>query len=201
MRAHVLLIDGSGASGEWARVLEQNGFQCTQARGPIRVRSVLEAGAVELIVWNQEPGNRELARDLAAEWQRFPRVPVIHLFPTEGPVVVAGEDAQILESLPAEAAESRLLGLLNRHFERPPVEEPAPAMPRSELAFRNVFSTLLSRRDAGDAGRELGNELGLEAPITSVNPAEREHLAEVARAGGGARPWWRRILSRLSGTP
>ena len=198
MRGHLLVIDGTPQAGSLIRLLERDGYDCVQARGPIRVRSLLEDQPVDLIVWREEPGNSELIRDILQECSRFPEIPIIHLFDRVIPSPSVTRHPQIRESLPADAASARILTLLNRFFNRPEPLPSAPAVPRTELAFRNLVSTVLQRRsEPAHGAMQLREEI--QAPLTSVNVAERQSLSAVSTPTHSfhrAR-WLRRLLRRL----
>lgn len=194
IRGHLLVIDGTPHAAMLVQMLEHDGFDCSQARGPMRVRALLEEQPVDLIVWREEPGNNELIRDILQECSRFPEIPIIHLFDRVLPSPSVARHPQIRESLPADSASARILSLLNRFFHRAEPEPAAPAVPRTELAFRNLVSTVIHHRnDSGFAELSRGGEL--HAPLTSVNFAERESLAASVQ---GSQPvpdegWWQRL--------
>jgi hypothetical protein len=175
MRGQLLVIDGTPEAGALIRLLERDGFLCVQARGPIRVRTLLEEHPVELIVWKEERGNPELVRDLLEECARYPDIPIIHLFDRALPAPAVTHHPQIRESLPADAAPGRILSLLNQFFNRPQAVQAAPAAPKTELAFRNLISAILQRR-RGPRHESPALRGEIHAPLTSVNVAERESL-------------------------
>ena len=53
MRAHLLVIDGTGQAAALIRMLERDSYGCYQARGPMRVRTLLDEETVDLIVWRE----------------------------------------------------------------------------------------------------------------------------------------------------
>jgi hypothetical protein len=190
MRAQLLVIDGTPRAGSLIQLLERDGYACHQARGPIRVRSLLHDENVDLIVWREEPGNPDLTRDLLRECSDHPDIPIIHLFEHAIPHPAVAGHPQIRESLPADAASSRILSLLNRIFDSPRVEPVGSAPPRTELAFRHLVSTLWARRGSGGTeGIADGNEI--RAPVTSINLAERESLSSEYRRVPPESAWWR----------
>lgn len=200
MRGHLLVIDGTPHAATLMRLLEQDGYECVQARGPIRVRSLLEEQPVDLIVWREEPGNSELIRDILQECSRFPEIPIIHLFDRVIPSPSVTRHPQIRESLPADAASARILTLLNRFFNRPEPVPSAPAAPKTELAFRNLVSTMLQRpREPSPDGVSM--RVGIQSPFTSVNIAERESLSAdpIAQRPSRAAAWWHRLLGWFRG--
>lgn len=197
-RGHLLVIDGTEQAGALIRLLEQDGFDCAQARGPIRVRSLLEEQPVDLIVWREEPGNNDLIRDILQECSRFPEIPIIHLFDRVIPSPSVVKHPQIRESLPADSAAARILTLLNRFFQRTEPKEPASVTLRTELAFRNVVSTVLQHRHESVRG-VTGSRSEIHAPLTSVNVAERETLSPESSAALQFPPagWFARLWSWL----
>jgi len=197
IRGHLLIIDGTPHAASLIHLLEQDGFACVQARGPIRVRSLLEERHVDLIVWREEPGNTDLIRDILQECSRFPEIPIIHLFNRIIPSPSVVRHPQIRESLPSDSASARILTLLNRFFESAAPAPAVHAVPRTELAFRNVVSTVIQHRH-DPAFEELGHGGELHAPLTSVNAAERESLAASLLRSSGLEgiSWWQRWRRR-----
>jgi hypothetical protein len=178
MRAQLLVIDGTTQASTLIRMLERDGYGCHQARGPMRVRTLLEEQIVDLIVWREEPGNSELTRDLLRECSDHPGIPIIHLFEQAIPHPAVAGHPQIRESLPAGAAATRILTLLNRIFDRPVDVELAHAPPKTELAFRHLVANLWQKRDH-ETGQiaDLANRI--QAPVTSINLSERESLSAI----------------------
>ena len=80
MPGTILLIDEDGKSRTLLAELERGGYQTLHARGPIKVRELLESGPVDLIVWKEQRRNAALVEDLAREWQRYPAIRVLHLY-------------------------------------------------------------------------------------------------------------------------
>lgn len=175
MRATLLIVDGSPHASGLVRMLERDGFSCHQARGPLRVRALLQEQPIDLIVWTEEGGNRDLARDLLAEWARHPQIPVLHLFSREGTSALSGHHPQVRESLPYESAANGLTPLITRLLERGQ-PEPQPVR-RTELAFRHIVQHLRERRGTGQTEEGWPQQADLRAPVTSVNVAERERLS------------------------
>jgi hypothetical protein len=117
-----------------------------------------------------------LVCDLLEECARHPEIPIIHLFDRALPAPAVTHHPQIRESLPADAAPGRILSLLNQFFNRPQAVQAAPTPPKTELAFRNLISALLQRRQ-GPRHESAALRGEILTPLTSVNVAERESLA------------------------
>jgi len=183
MRAQLLVIDGTSQAPTLIRMLERDGYGCHQARGPMRVRTLLDEETVDLIVWREEPGNPELTRDLLRECSDHPEIPIIHLFEHAIPHPAVAGHPQIRESLPAGAAATRILTLLNRIFDRPVETEAVASPPKTELAFRHVVSNLLQRHQVAE-GLNANATGRIQAPVTSINMAERESLSALVRLSG-----------------
>jgi len=196
MRAQLLVIDGTVQAPSLIRMLERDGYACHQARGPMRVRSLLVEHPVDLIVWREEPGNPELTRDLLRECSDHPEIPIIHLFEHAIPHPAVTGHPQIRESLPAGAVAPRILTLLNRIFDRPAEQPSASNLPKTELAFRHLLSNLWQRREQ-EQEMENAQLSRIQAPVTSINATERETLS--ALLGLPSTPsGWRRMARWLT---
>ena len=195
MRAQLLVIDGTSQAPTLIRMLERDGYGCHQARGPMRVRTLLGEESVDLIVWREEPGNPELTRDLLRECSNHPEIPIIHLFEHAIPHPAVAGHPQIRESLPAGGAANRILTLLNRIFDRPLETETENSPPKTELAFRHLVSSLWQRRQFED-GLSANATSHIQAPVTSVNMAERESLSALVGLPGPESAF-QGVLSRL----
>jgi DNA-binding NtrC family response regulator len=178
MRAQLLVIDGTTHAPTLIRMLERDGYGCHQARGPMRVRTLLDEEPVDLIVWREEPGNPELTRDLLRECSDHPEIPIIHLFEHAIPHPAVAGHPQIRESLPAGAAATRILTLLNRIFDRPAEQQASQPQPKTELAFRHLVANLWQNREY-ESAHETNAANRIQAPVTSINLAERESLAAI----------------------
>ena len=197
MRAYLLLIDGTPEAASLIGALEGEGYRCAQARGPLKVRSLLDSEPIALIVWKEEPGNAEFASDILAECARHEALPIVQLFSGASPGT-RPVSPQIRESLPLESAANLLLPAIGRFFDRPAEAGPRPKVPKTELAFRNVVATLRGRT-AGEAESDSTDDGKIEAPVTSVNVAERESLASNAPAAPQNRSpvrWLAQLLPR-----
>lgn len=197
MRGYLLLIDGTPEAAALIGALERDGYRCAQARGPLKVRSLLDSERIELIVWKEEPGNAELARDILAECARHETLPIVQLFSSASPGSPS-VSTQIRESLPLESAGNLLVPAIGRFFDRPAEAGPPPKVRKTELAFRNVVATLRGRT-AGEAESDSTDEGKIEAPVTSVNVAERESLASNAPTASQNRSpvrWLAQLLPR-----
>lgn len=185
----ILVVDSHGEHGDVLRYLEAQGFRCDVARGPLRVRSLLEAERRDAIVWIDRPNTAELNRDFFREWRAFAQVPIIHLFP-----VTLGSDTrelgdQVAVALPYEAYESQLRSALERTLLPAGTAESRPTPPESsELAFRNVFSHL--RHGAGAEEPELAaakpRRGAMRPTVTAINTVERERLFPAGADGAGS---------------
>jgi hypothetical protein len=185
----ILIVDSHGEHGEVLRYLEAQGFRCEAARGPLRVRSLLEARQRDAIVWIDRPNTAELNRDFFREWRAYPGLPIIHLFP-----VTLGSDArelgeQIAIALPYEAYESQLRSALERTLLPDNAAEHASAPGESsELAFRNVFAHLRNSgpADAAEPVATAQRQRTMRPTVTAINTVERERLFPAAPDGAGA---------------
>lgn len=184
----ILIVDSHGEHGEVLRYLEAQGFRCEAARGPLRVRSLLEAQQRDAIVWIDRPNTAELNRDFFREWRAYPQVPIIHLFP-----VSLGSDArelheQVALALPYEAYESQLRSALERTLLPDGATEHTPVPGEtSELAFRNVFAHLRNSAPADvSAPQAAAQRRGAMRPtVTAINTVERERLFPAAPEHAG----------------
>ncbi len=191
----ILVVDSHGEAGELVQFLERNGYACVQARGPLRVRSLLEARGIDAIVFKDHPGPDDLQKDYFREYDRFPDVPVVSLGAGANPPPSprANVVAIALHAYPAELCPG-----LRRVMD---AAQPAQfSAPKSELAFRNVFHRLRTRpQTPSEAPADLQARQALKATATSVNPGERAELFPAAtrptrQAGGAARALVRRWL-------
>jgi len=194
MAETVLLIDGRGRPRALARCLERLGARCLHARGPLKARSILAGQPVALIVWREDPRNPGLSDDLCQAWSEFPRVPVVHLFPDRGHAAHRAHP-QIVAALPWAGFQESLPPLVAPLLDGRPLQVPRPLAPQSELAFRNVWGQFRQDNGAGIAPPGLGDAAAHYAAATSVNPSERQHLADALGAAGvparkSAAGWW-----------
>lgn len=194
MRARVLIIGGDEAL---QALLERNGYACERARGPLRVRAVLESSSLDLIIWAEGAANASLAADLAAVWERFPGVPVVHVFPGRRGAPAEPVSPRIVEALPRERCEEALIGLLagveaslEGRLALNPVQD-------TELAFRNVLQTFRAHPAPGRPAPADEAAAARGAASTAVRPTERALLSGAAEPAGPARP--RGTLRRLFG--
>lgn len=175
MRRNLLVIDRTTQTNPIVRLLEREGYRCYQARGPLRVRDFLDQQQIDLIVWNEEPGNPDLGLDLLRACSGRPAVPVVHLFPVGAASEELSDHPQVSASLPAASAETELAIVINetlggRHGSHPVAQ-------KTELAFRNVL-TLMREQAAADEFTPNQIDGGdIRRTVTSVNAAEREGLA------------------------
>lgn len=193
----VLVVDGRGLPRPLTERLGALGCACLYARGPLRVRALLSQHTVDLILWKDNTGSRDLSLELFAEWQRHPGIPVVRLY-AKGLTAPAGSDAHafsvaLAANLPSDTPEQQLLAALGACLDAPlPTDSPGA---HNELAFRRVVAAL---REHPAATSEL-NAAGLPAgdgPATSVGTSERELLRERVHADDGEEhkatgPWWR----------
>ena len=184
MQANLLVVADRESAAPVVQLLQKEGYSCSQARGPLRVRSVLNTRRIDLILWKEEPANPELSGDFLREWERFPDLPVVHLFSkgTAPPAV----PRPLHESLALESCRTQLIPLVARLLLEGRLPEAEPTPPHTELAFRKVVSALRTRKigRAGMDAKPTGDEF-LTAG-TSLNPSERKMLTSpAAEAGSG----------------
>jgi hypothetical protein len=99
---------------------------------------------------------------------------VIHLFRKNSASRQLPLSSQVVESLPIESQETRLLPLLLAIFDRLEGREGINPVQNTELAFRNVVQSLREQRLADREAPGLGEAGGaLRAPGTSLKIAER----------------------------
>ncbi len=125
MRGYLLLIDGTSEAAALIGALKREGYRCAQARGPLKVRSLLDSEPIELIVWKEEPGNAELATDILAECARHEALPIVQLFSGASPGT-RPVNPQIRESLPLESAATLLVPAIGRFLDRPAEADASP---------------------------------------------------------------------------
>jgi hypothetical protein len=176
MEGTVLLILGGSSGESLARVLEDAGLVCHVARGPLRVRALLESGPIDLVLWAEEPGNAALGEDLRREWERHPHLPVVHLFTNPADAAtIQSLSPQVVDSLPV-AAPGPLLRLLAGILSALSASHGYAG--RNELAFRMVLSQLRERRRVGSAdGSAADAREELHAQVTSLSSHERFFLS------------------------
>lgn len=177
MRGTLLIVEAKGGSDALVTGLEERGVACLHARGPLKLRSLLDTGRVDLILWEESPGNAALTQDLRREWERFPHIPVIHLFPRSLPARQSPVSGQVVESLPAEARQTYLADFLVQVFDSLDGTRTAEPAPHTELAFRNVLQSLREHRlgvPSPGALAATGAEPAI--PATSLKEAERTLL-------------------------
>ena len=175
MPGTILLIDEEAAPETLLAMLASGGFQCIHARGPIKVRELLETRPIDLIIWKEQRRNAALVQDLAREWQRYPSIRVVHLYRRGMARPALPKGVRLHDSLPSDSPQllPRLAELM-----QPSLDQPQPAILRgTELAFRNVVSKLAgqfrrtpSRNDIPDASSEF------HSFNTALNPTERQLL-------------------------
>jgi hypothetical protein len=178
MRGTILVIDGRGYPQPLLDLLEAEGYFCLYARGPLKVRTLLSEHTVDAIVWKDNTGNPALTQDLFREWGEVPGLPVLQVFSKGLRAAGPPLPAQVVGTLPAEAVEADLPGLLARTLAARSARAGASADPvrGSELAFRHILQTLREQQapvepaGRGDDGREP------QLPPTALSATEREGL-------------------------
>ena len=200
----LLVVDGRGLPRPLTERLGALGYVCLYARGPLRARTLLSQHTVDLILWKDNTGNRDLSGDLFAEWRRHPLIPVVRLY-AKGLTAPAGADGPALTvalaaNLPAEAPEKQLLAAIRACLASPVT--PAAELPGNELAFRHVVSALREHpAPRPPTGASILRES--EDPPAGLSPSERELLREHVAVTGSlpnklSGPW-RRVWSRWVG--
>ena len=196
MKANLLVVADRKSVAPVVGLLQKEGYACWQARGPLRVRTVLNTRRIDLILWKEEKANPELSADFLREWERFPDLPVVHLFSRgTGPSAVPGT---MRESLALESCRTQLIPLVARLLRERRLPEAEPTPPNTELAFRKVVSALRTRktRGAGRGAKPTGDAFPTAG--TSLNPSERKMLTSpVAEAGSQEGAIQTRMLAPL----
>jgi DNA-binding response OmpR family regulator len=200
----LLVVDGRGLPRPLTERLGTLGYVCLYARGPLRARTLLSQHTVDLILWKDNTGNRDLSGDLFAEWRRHPLVPVVRLY-AKGLTAPAGADPPALTvalaaNLPAEAPDKQLLAAIRACLES--AATPVGESPGNELAFRHVVATLREhpahRTQAGASALPENAD-----PPAGLSPSERELLREQAAVSGSVTNKlsgpWRRVWNRWVG--
>ena len=187
MQANLLVVADRESAAPVVRLLQKEGYSCSQARGPLRVRTVLNTRRIDLILWKEEKANPELSGDFLREWERFPDLPVVHLFSKgTAPPAALGTVAlgTVRESLALESCRTQLIPLLARLLREPSWPEAEPTPLHTELAFRKVVAALRTRKvGRGGSGANPAGEEFLTAG-TSLNPSERKMLTPPNEEGG-----------------
>ena len=176
MPPFLLLIDEQSAPRALLTQLQNSGYDCVHAKGPLKVRALLKERDIAVIVWMQQRDNIALVRDLAREWSRYPEIPVVHLYKKGLARPALPKGVRLWDSMPSESDGSQLLDLLQEIFASR--RTPVSAVPAggTELAFRNLVSKLLNRRGepyTDPSQQQLGE---FQSPNTALNPSERELL-------------------------
>ncbi|MCH8841847.1 MAG: hypothetical protein IID61_02615 [SAR324 cluster bacterium] len=199
MRRNLLVIDRTTQSNPIVRLLEREGYRCYQARGPLRVRDLLNQQQIDLILWNEEAGNPNLGLDLLRACSSRPAIPVVHLFPAGGNSMDLSDHPQVSASLPVASSETELTNVINDTLGGRQGSRPVAL--NSELAFRNVLTLL--REQALTDDFELDHIEGgdIRRPVTSVNAAEREGLVHEPQNSAAERSplrWLTRTLQKYT---
>ena len=63
MQADLPVVADRESVAPVVRLLEKEGYACSQARAPLRVRSVLNSRRIDLILWKEETANLERSGD------------------------------------------------------------------------------------------------------------------------------------------
>ncbi len=203
MKVNVLLVDEARSGRSVLALLEQSGFRCFRVRGPLKLRAFLAAEPVDLVVWREPAGQPALAEDLAAELERHPRLPVVHLYPNAPAPAHGLGKSPLRESLPAASAETALIPTVQRLLGEGCEIGSGKPLDKTELAFRHVVSRL--RQSWGRASAPTRPERTpepLRVTGTALEPTEREALFSSTgpHSGSGRRQRrlthpFRRILS------
>jgi hypothetical protein len=197
MKANLLVIDESTAPGALSRFLTANGYVCHYARGPLKLREILKANRIDLILWQDGGHNADLVEDLGREFAAYPAIPLLHLYSHGAarsglPKALKPDDA-----LPSAAPGPQLLRVISDLMGGGQPAEANPAVAHTELAFRNLVSRLhnrLRRRStapASTSGRGSFSTIG-----TALNPTERELLLR-GRRGLPVSPAWEKMASPI----
>ncbi len=193
----VLVMDGRGLPRLLTERLGALGCVCLYARGPLRAGALLSQHTVDLILWKDNTGSRDLSAELFAEWRRHPDIPVIRLY-AKGLTAPAGTDVHafsvaLAANLPYDTPEPQLLAAVGACLDASLATD-GPGM-RNELAFRHVVTALRRHPPAAEDGIAAGLAM-TDGSTTAVGTSERELLREhVAERMGDPRsgpgPWWK----------
>ena len=192
----ILLIDEHTTPHALLTHLQNSGYHCVHAKGPLKVRELLRRNDVGVIVWRQQRDNKALVQDLAREWSRHPEIPIVHLYKKGLARPALPKGVRLWDSIPSESAGSQLLELLADIFASR--RTPISAVPAggTELAFRNLVSRLRNCRGEPqtDSPRQQLGEF--QSPNTALNPSERELLLPALPAD--AQSMWSRVSESFS---
>lgn len=176
MKGNLLLVDEGRSGGAVLHLLENAGYDCAKVRGPLKLRSFLEKGSFDLVVWNEIGGQSDLAKDLVFELGRFPKIPVVHVYPEQS----FSRDVASFplgESLPAADAGLSLLPAIRRLLAETEEGGEREFLQHTELAFRHLFTRLRSSL-AGSAAKTAprASAQPFHAAGTALEPLEKELL-------------------------
>jgi hypothetical protein len=200
----LLVVDGRGLPRPLTERLAALEYVCLYARGPLRAHALLSQHTVDLILWKDNTGNRDLSGDLFAEWRRHPLIPVVRLY-AKGLTAPSGADSRALTvalaaNLPAEAPQKQLLAAIRACLESPATS--VAEAPGSDLAFRHAVSTLREHPAPGPRTGGGTVRAGDDSP-TALSRSERELLREQPALTGSAPHKlagpWRRVWNRWVG--
>ncbi len=127
---------------------------------------------------------------------------MLHLYPAQSG---AGREPtqplppQVMESLPATAAEAVLLAALGRVLEAAEARASAAPLPRTELVFRNVLHSLRDDLAPERAGPGAADEGAIPSPGTALQPPERDLLAPRREASTRSARTWQWLRRKLHG--
>lgn len=175
MPANILIVDSFGQGEELEQFLQPQGYQCFLARGPLRVRAILESCRIEAIIWKSNGESDSLQKDFGHECSHYPHIPVVNLYNTPEQCQDTAFSNSNLFAASYDAYATELIPLLRRMLNAKIL--PAFNPVQSELAFRNVFMQIpQSRANQIDGSPENEGDLTVSAPDTSVNAGERAEL-------------------------
>ena len=186
---HVILIIGPVSQAASLPVmLEKHGYPFLLAKGPLKMRAILESHAISLILWVEETGNRALNIDFRSEWEKHPDIPVIHLFADGSSSVETDHSNQLVDTIPLKALDAAMISRLQMLHASRSNFAASPKGMKTELAFRNVVASLWEhRKKSGDS--HLSSPFGKGEEIrnteTALGARERELLNTAEGPPGG----------------
>jgi len=175
----IVFIEDRGMCESTVSYLIRAGWNCLRARGPIRLRQVLQQHQIVLMVFEEGPGNLPLLDDLAEVWRDYPNIPVVHVYTSATSFIPKNILSQVADSIPVLGAGPHLYQMLQNitGFEKPRFSQKGSSG-GSELDFRHIWNFIRGKNKLANPGGSASGYIQ-ELPLaSSVNMAERAMLKE-----------------------